>query len=60
MNAPVRPGKVVWIGLRGARREPLDVVEFALALTDGGLEGDHYSRKGGNRQVTLMRRACAR
>lgn len=54
MNAPVRPGKVVWIGLRGVRREPLDVVEFSLAQAGGGLEGDHYSRKGGNRQVTLI------
>jgi MOSC domain-containing protein YiiM len=54
MSAPVRPGRVVWIGLRGARREALLQVDAAHALKDEGLEGDHYSRKGGNRQVTLI------
>jgi MOSC domain-containing protein YiiM len=54
MNAPVRPGKVVWMGLRATRRAPLEVVEAALALAGRGLEGDHYSRKDGNRQVTLI------
>lgn len=54
MNAPVRPGRVVWIGLRAARREPLEVVESVLAVAGVGLEGDHYSRKDGNRQVTLI------
>jgi MOSC domain-containing protein YiiM len=56
MNAPVRPGRVVWIGLRAARRAPLIEVDAAQALKDIGLEGDHYSRKGGNRQVTLIQR----
>jgi MOSC domain-containing protein YiiM len=54
MNAPVKPGRVVWIGLRVSRRAPLQVVESALALAGSGLDGDHYSRKDGNRQVTLI------
>jgi MOSC domain-containing protein YiiM len=56
MNAPVRPGRVVWIGLRAARRAALIEVDAAQALKDIGLEGDRYSRKGGNRQVTLIQR----
>jgi MOSC domain-containing protein YiiM len=44
----------VWMGLRTTRRAPLEVVEAALALAGRGLEGDHYSRKDGNRQVTLI------
>lgn len=54
MLAPVLPGRIVWMGLRSARRVPMEAVETVLALTGAGLEGDHYSRKGGNRQVTLI------
>lgn len=54
MNAPVKPGRVIWIGLRVSRRAPLQVVESALALAGVGLDGDHYSRKEGSRQVTLI------
>jgi MOSC domain-containing protein YiiM len=54
MLAPVLPGRVVWIGVRTARRTPLQTMQSVLAQADGGLEGDHYSRRGGNRQVTLI------
>jgi MOSC domain-containing protein YiiM len=54
MLAPVRPGRVVWIGLRVLRRAPLQEVHSAVALAGEGLQGDHYGRKGGNRQVTLI------
>ena len=54
MRAPVLPGRVIWIGLRKTRREPLFQVDSARALKDEGLEGDHYSRRAGNRQVTLI------
>jgi MOSC domain-containing protein YiiM len=54
MLAPVLPGRVVWIGLRTSRRAPLREVDEVRAMKDEGLEGDHYSRKGGNRQVTLI------
>jgi MOSC domain-containing protein YiiM len=53
--APVRPGKITWIGLRPARRTPPAVVDTALAVPGQGLEGDRYaSRNGGKRQVTLI------
>jgi MOSC domain-containing protein YiiM len=54
MLAPVRAGHVVWIGLRAARRAPLVEVRSVRASTHEGLEGDHYSRTRGNRQVTLI------
>jgi len=54
MNAPVKAGRVEWIGLREARRAPLRVVESALAIEGIGLDGDHYGRRDGNRQVTLI------
>ncbi|MCY0387048.1 MOSC domain-containing protein [Robbsia sp. Bb-Pol-6] len=54
MLAPVHPGKVVWLGLRAVRREPLRVVDTVAARAGNGLEGDRYGRVGGNRQVTLI------
>jgi MOSC domain-containing protein YiiM len=54
MRAPVQPGRVVWIGVRHARREALQAVSSVIAHTGEGLEGDHYSRRGGSRQVTLI------
>ncbi len=55
LGGPMRPGRVMWIGLRPARREPM--VSLAVAAVDPvqGLIGDHYSsRTGGKRQVTLI------
>ncbi|WP_205665182.1 MOSC domain-containing protein [Caldimonas tepidiphila] len=53
--APMRPGRVAWIGLRPARREPVHPVEEALAVAGQGLEGDRYrTRSEGARQVTLV------
>jgi MOSC domain-containing protein YiiM len=54
MLAPVRPGSVVWLGVRSMRREPMRVVETVEARVGHGLADDHYSRAGGNRQVTLI------
>jgi MOSC domain-containing protein YiiM len=54
MLAPVRSGRVVWLGLRTARRAPLHAVQTAIACAERGLEGDHYGRRGGSRQVTLI------
>lgn len=50
------PGKVEWIGLRPARREPMINVEQTMALAELGLEGDRRSkgRPGVPRQVTLI------
>jgi MOSC domain-containing protein YiiM len=52
------PGRLEWIGLRPARREPLVAVQEAEALAGLGLAGDHRSEKtpGSGRQVTLISR----
>ena len=54
-SALIRPGRVVWIGLRPARREPMVPVEAATAEPGNGLIGDRYrSSRDGPRQVTLV------
>ncbi|AHJ97215.1 MOSC domain-containing protein [Hymenobacter swuensis] len=48
-------GRVEWIGLRPARRQPLLSVPEAEAETDRHLLGDHARPKaGGKRQITLI------
>jgi MOSC domain-containing protein YiiM len=55
-----RPGRVVWIGLRTARRGPIEVVDGATAIAGIGLEGDRRATPGrrptptGKRHVTLL------
>jgi MOSC domain-containing protein YiiM len=57
LDAPVRPGRLAWIGLRTARRGPVLEVESARIAPDEGLVGDRYAgRPGGARQVTLIAR----
>lgn len=46
------PGTLRWIGLRPARKAPVEEVTQA-ELTGAGLVGDHYSG-GGKRAVTLI------
>lgn len=50
------PGRLEWIGLRTARREPLREAERALAIAERGLDGDHRVDKtpGSGRQVTII------
>lgn len=48
------PGKVIFIGLRPARRESMSSVDSVNAIVGKGLEGDRYNTKGGSRQVTLI------
>ena len=50
----MRPGRVIWIGLRPARRAPVQVVEAADLQTGLGIVGDRYGRRDGGRQVTLI------
>lgn len=51
----MRPGRIVWIGVRPARRAPLRAPRAVTANEDAGLEGDHYQgRTRGRRQVTLI------
>lgn len=57
LDAPMRPGRLAWIGLRTVRRGPVSVVESAAVSPEAGLVGDRYGgRAGGKRQVTLIAR----
>ena len=55
LNTLPQQGRVEWIGLRPARREPMQAVAEAEAETDRHLRGDHARpRPGGKRQLTLI------
>ena len=54
MDTLPQTGTVVWIGVRPARRETMDELEAVTIDKDTGLDGDRYSKAGGNRQVTLI------
>lgn len=56
MNAPVRPGRVEWIGLRPARRADMQIVEAVRLDSRAGVTGDRYKGQSGNRHVTLIQR----
>ena len=47
-------GQIDWIGIRPVRKERLKVVTEINISTDEGLENDHYSKKDGKRQITLI------
>jgi len=51
-NLP-QQGAVKWLGIRGKKRSPLEVVSRVNVLPQG-LEGDHYAGRSGNRSVTLI------
>jgi MOSC domain-containing protein YiiM len=58
-DAPMRPGRLVWIGLRPARRAPMTAVAAARLEPGRGIEGDRWQGAaggvaGGARQVTLL------
>jgi hypothetical protein len=44
LDAPVRPGRLAWIGLRPARRAPMVAVESAELRPGEGLLGDRWRR----------------
>ncbi len=50
----MRPGHLLWIGLRPARRAPVQPVAQAMLEVGNGLVGDRYASAGGARQVTLI------
>ena len=55
LNTLPQQGVVQWIGLRPVRKGPVTAVTKVHALTDNGLQGDHYAGKAGSkRQVTLI------
>jgi MOSC domain-containing protein YiiM len=54
LAAPVRPGRVAWLGLRPERRVDMIVLQSAELEQGRGIVGDRYQRLGGARQVTLI------
>lgn len=55
LNAPMKSGCVVWIGVRPERRAPLRALNSVLAEAGKGLAGDHYkTTTNGARQLTLI------
>ena len=57
-TAPMRPGRVEWIGLRPERDVPVRVVETCTLVAARGIEDDRYrTSRDGARQVTLMNAA---
>lgn len=54
LRAPMRPGRLDWIGLRPARRAPMRAVAAARLEPAHGLVGDRYAGSSGQRQVTLI------
>ena len=53
MNNLPQQGRVEWIGIRPEKRKPLTTMKKVTVL-EGGLEGDHYAGRSGNRSVTLI------
>ncbi|WP_420387761.1 MOSC domain-containing protein [Roseivirga sp.] len=49
-----KPGRIVAITVRPARRMTPIEIPSVNAIAKRGLEGDHYSSNGGKRQVTLI------
>ena len=55
LAAPMRPGELIWIGLRPIRRAELVNQTSAQLVAGTGIDGDHYAtRRNGARQVTLI------
>ncbi len=55
MSNTTHAGKVEWIGLRGARDEPMQAVEEVAVDARSGLQGDRYRSSGPeDRQVTFV------
>ena len=54
-SAPMRAGRLEWIGLRPERSVPMRLVEAAQLVAGRGIEGDRYrTTRDGARQVTLI------
>lgn len=54
-DAPMKPGCIVWIGVRTARREAVMMLDSVEAKAGKGLSGDRYrTSSNGARQVTLI------
>lgn len=49
-------GRLVWIGIRPARHQPLITPDTVIADSSSGLVDDHYSGRNGKRHVTLFQK----
>jgi len=50
-------GRVMWIGIRPSRSEPMIALDSVQLIVARGLDGDRFSGRAGNpRQVTLIQR----
>ncbi|MEE9411463.1 MAG: MOSC domain-containing protein [Methylococcales bacterium] len=49
-----KPGMLIWIGIRPARKQALFTPDNIMADNTQGLIGDRYSGRSGKRQVTLF------
>lgn len=47
-------GQIRWIGVRPGRKEPMQSQKVVQAIAGIGLEGDHYDKKNGGRQATII------
>jgi MOSC domain-containing protein YiiM len=54
LNTMPQIGQVEWIGVRPLHKAPVATVQEVAVTVATGLAGDHYSKTGGNRQVTLL------
>ena len=55
LNAQIRAGALVWIGLRPARHAPMITPASAELVEARGITGDRYdTKRNGTRQVTLI------
>jgi MOSC domain-containing protein YiiM len=55
LAGPMRPGELIWIGLRPARRAPVITEQSATLIAETGIDGDRYkTNRNGGRQVTLI------
>jgi MOSC domain-containing protein YiiM len=55
LAAPMRPGRLEWIGVRPGRRIAAEALRSATLVAGHGVEGDRYeTKRDGPRQVTLI------
>ena len=54
MDTLPQAGRVVWIGLRSAKRGDTEVVTAAELVPGAGLAGDHFRARSTRREVTLI------
>ncbi|WP_445619582.1 MOSC domain-containing protein [Kushneria sp. Sum13] len=48
------PGRLEWLSRRPERHGDVDVTDTLTLIEGRGIEGDHYSARGGKREVTLF------